>query len=113
MKVEFELWQLITLTLTIVGLFVGAAKLLFAQFARRIDERFTAMTDLYNRRADSLEEQNNAIQRFDRDLLALRVELAERYVKREDYIRGQTIIESKLDAIASELKNVQIRQGAV
>lgn len=33
------------------------------------------------------------------------------YVRRDDYIRGQTIIEAKLDAIASELKLVQIRGG--
>lgn len=33
------------------------------------------------------------------------------YVRREDYIMGQTIIVAKLDAIANELKFVQI-QGA-
>lgn len=112
MTIQFELWHLISLVLTIVGLFIGLGKLLLSQFERRMDERFVALTELHSQRLDQLEEQNKGFQRLDRDLLSLRVELAERYVKRDDYIRGQTVIEAKLDAISSELKNVQIRQGA-
>jgi hypothetical protein len=108
MNVEFQLWQLITLILTIVGAFYGLAKLLFAQFERRMDEKHAAL----GQRLDVLTEENKGWQRVDRDLLSLRLELAERYVKRDDYIRGQTVIEAKLDAISSELRNVQIRQGA-
>ena len=108
MRVEFEIWQLITLLLTIVGAFWGMTKMVLAQFARRIDEKDAA----WGQRLDVLAEEYKGLQRLDRDLLALRLELAERYVKRDDYIRGQTVIEAKLDAINSELRNVQIRQGA-
>ena len=95
-----EPWQLITLFFTLLGLFLGLAKLLLSQFEKRVDERF-----------DILMEESRGWRNVESDVLKLRVELAERYVKRDDYVRGQTVIEAKLDAISSELKNVQI-QGA-
>lgn len=101
MTIEFQLWQLITLLISIIGAFYGLVKLLFSQYARRVDERLDALAD-----------ENKGWQRVDRDVLELKLEIAERYVKRDDYIRGQTVIEAKLDAISSELRNVQIRQGA-
>lgn len=111
MTVQFELWHLITLTLTVLGLFVGLGKVLLAQFERRIDERFVAYNELHSQRMSHLEEQNKGVERLDRDFMKLRLDLAENYVRRDDYIRGQTVIEAKLDAISLELKNVQI-QGA-
>lgn len=100
MKVEFELWHLITLTLTLVGLFTGLGKMLLSQFERRIDDRF-----------DTISQESKDWQATRNEVLLLRVELAERYVRRDDYIRGQTVIEAKLDAIAKDLSAVQI-QGA-
>ncbi|MCD7099105.1 hypothetical protein [Stenotrophomonas sp. MMGLT7] len=100
MKVQFELWQLITLALTLLTILVGLGRLLLSQIERRFDERLGVLG------ADA-----QGWRETERSVLALRAELAERYVRREDYIRGQTVIEAKLDAISSELKNVQI-QGA-
>ena len=40
----------------------------------------------------------------EKDLLRLRAELPVDYVRREDFIRNQTIIEAKLDAMAAALK---------
>lgn len=100
MTLTFELWHLLTLALTLGGMFTGLGKLLLMQFERRIEERFGAVT------VDAA-----AWREVEKGLLQLRVELPERYLRREDYIRGQTTIEAKLDAIANELKLVQI-QGA-
>ena len=36
-------------------------------------------------------------------------EQARDYVRREDYIRGQSVIESKLDGLALKIENVQLR----
>jgi hypothetical protein len=41
----------------------------------------------------------------------MRGDLPERYVRREDHIRSQSVIEAKLDAISTELKMVQIKGG--
>ena len=100
MSVTFELWQLITLGITIAGLFIGLGKVLLMQFERRIDERLQALA------SDSA-----AWRDLEREFHRLRAELPEKYVRREDYIRGQTVIEAKLDAINSELKVVQMKGG--
>lgn len=100
MTVKFELWQLLTLAITLAGMFAGMFKLFLFQFERRIQERFGQLA------ADA-----QGWRTVERELLELRAELPVRYVRREDYIRGQTVIEAKLDAISSELKLVQI-QGA-
>lgn len=55
--------------------------------------------DGHNKRLDT------DVQKLQRDLLVLRAELPEKYVRREDYVRGQSIIESKLDALAVRLEN--------
>lgn len=100
MTVTAEIWQLITLALIVAGAFAGLGKLLLLQFERRMDDRFKVLAS-----------DSEAWRVLERDFLQFRVDLPEKYVRREDYIRGQTVIESKLDSISSELKVVQI-QGA-
>jgi hypothetical protein len=104
MKATLELWQVFTLAIAIVvplaGAFFGMVWRLFAQFQRRFDEKLTGLTN-----------ESKMWRKLERDLLELRAELPVAYVRREDYIRGQTVIEAKLDAISSEVRVVQI-QGA-
>lgn len=52
------------------------------------------------------------LQNVQRQVFELKAELPEKYVRREDYIRGQTIIESKLDALALRWENSQLRRKA-
>ncbi len=56
---------------------------------------------------DALREANHQFPALERELLTLRADLPLYYVRREDYIRGQTIIEAKLDALYSEIKKGQ------
>ena len=48
-------------------------------------------------------------QRIERDLLKLQADMPLHYVRREDHIRGQSVIESKLDGLALKIENVQLR----
>lgn len=47
----------------------------------------------------------------ERELMDLRVELAHNYVRREDFVRNQTVIEAKIDGLASKLEVYQLRGG--
>lgn len=107
MTLEVEFWQLVTLALAVIGAFAGLGKLFLVQFQRGIDKQFGAVEDRFRTLATDLASWRN----LEREFLQFRAYLPEKYVRREDYIRGQTVIESKLDAISSELKAVQI-QGA-
>lgn len=100
MKIEFELWQLLTLAIMLSGAFAGLGKLLLWQHARHVDAALELI------RADSQRWRD-----LEREFLRHLAELPVHYVRREDWVRGQTVIEAKLDAIASEVKVVQI-QGA-
>ena len=51
-------------------------------------------------------------QRIERDLLRMQAEMPLHYVRREDYIRGQSVIEAKLDALGSKLEAAQLRAAA-
>ncbi len=120
MTVQLELWHLITLSVTLFGAFAGAGKALLAQTQRHLDERFAAQEEArrLNHQAtqDRLEkietaarEETGQWQRVERELLSLKADLPVHYVRREDYIRGQSVIESKLDGLATKIENAQLR----
>lgn len=88
-----NLWQLLTMGGFLLGAFAGLVKLLLMQFAARVD-----------RQLDALTKESKGWRQVERELMQLRVELPERYVRREDYIRNQTIIESKLDLINEKIE---------
>lgn len=122
MKVTLELWQVISLSLTLgialMGAFAGLVKLLLRQVELRIEKSLETVTGEGNvwrqnieKSLETIAAENNGWRQVDRDLMQLRAELPEKYVRREDYVRGQTVIEAKLDAINSKVELVQI-QGA-
>lgn len=100
MTLQIEAPQLITLVLAFLGLLVGFGKYMLAQIDRRIT---------------GIEQQNRTEsegwKRIERELLELRAELPVQYVRREDYVRGQTVIESKLDSLYSKLETIQLRNN--
>ena len=100
MTLQIEAPQLITLVLAFLGLLVGFGKYMLAQIDRRIT---------------GIEQQNRTEsegwKRIERELLELRAELPVQYVRREDYVRGQTVIESKLDSLYFKLETIQLRNN--
>lgn len=82
----------ITLLLAFLGFAVGAWKLINYLQAKEVKEaKDTA--DLALSKANETEK----------DLLRLQASLPLDYVRREDWIRNQTVIEAKLDGLASRL----------
>lgn len=130
MQVTLDLWHVISLAVSFFGASAAAGKLLLTQTQRHLDARFTAQEqarsanhEQVQRRLDSMEtaarEEMGNWQRIERDLLQMKAEMPLNYVRREDYIRGQSIVEAKLDGLASKIDNAQLRaalsnkQGAV
>lgn len=89
---------LVVLLAAALSALFGIGKWLLAGFQKHIDERINLIA------ADSA-----AWRTVERDLFALRAELPDRYVRREDYIRNQSIIEAKLDALAAKLEVMQLQ----
>src|SRR3990172_4027453 len=115
MTLQIEFTWLIGLCFVFIGAMWALAKLLMAQTFKQLDARFESQ-DLARTKAQEHWEarfgQIEALARSnERDLLTMRGDLPNIYVRREDHIRGQSVIEAKLDAISSELKMVQIKGG--
>jgi len=120
MTVQMEFWQLLTLLLAFFGFVAGSAKVLFSQIDRRLNERFaaleaarqmadSAMQATLNRHAEEEQKVVTRLQALDRDFMQWKAELPLQYVRREDYVRGQTVLEAKMDALYNKLEVVQMK----
>lgn len=105
MKVELELWHLFLIFFAFVSFAAGFGKVLLDQIEKRLEERFKARD--VSQAASQMEwrgmfnKLDDAAREMERDFHQFQIRLPEAYVRRDDYIRGQTVIEAKLDALAS------------
>ena len=123
MMLTLELWQMITLLLAFFGAVWAFGKVLMDQFEKRLGERFTAQDKAREEGQSAIratfeshvvEERRNAeaLQSLERDFLRWQADLPIHYVRREDYVRGQSVIEAKLDALYHKLEVVQLKGAA-
>ena len=110
MTVQIEFWQLLGGLFSLFSVFfifaLAAAKLLLGQVSRQLDTRFAAIDS----RFVALEATDTNLQTLEKDFLRWRADLPLEYVRREDYVRGQTVIEAKLDAINNQVTAL-LREG--
>ncbi|MBS1186715.1 MAG: hypothetical protein H6R04_733 [Burkholderiaceae bacterium] len=102
MTVQVELWQLISLVVSLMlaflGFAFGAGRMLLSQIDRRLNERFEVM-----------EKELQGWSGLERDFLKFQAALPLQYVRREDFVRNQTVIEAKLDALAIKIETLQLK----
>jgi hypothetical protein len=115
-----ELWHLILLLIAFFGCIGAFGKILLDQVEKRQAERFTALDKSREEGQKALretfdkhiaEERLNglALANLEKDFLKWQANLPLNYVRREDYVRGQSVIEAKLDALYNKLEVVQLR----
>lgn len=100
MTVTVDFWYLVGLFLGFLGFVFMFGRLLLSQIDQRITGSIKAV-------ADAEKGTSERVERIERDLSAMRAELPMRYVMREDYVRGQSLIEAKLDGIKNSNDNVK------
>lgn len=120
MTVQLELWHLVLLALSVLGGFWTLTKIIASQAQKHLDDRFSTQEqarssnhDQLAKRLDGIEsanrEESSQWQRVERELLRFQADMPLQYVRREDYIRGQSVIEAKLDGLGTKLENAQLR----
>ncbi len=120
MTVQVEFWQLITLLLSFLGFLFAAGKLLLSQIDRRLNDRFEALENAREQASKHWDEKFGAVidqnrreaagwAALEREFLRFQADLPLQYVRREDYVRGQSVIEAKLDALYNKLEVVQMK----
>ena len=127
MTVQVDFWHLVGLLLGFFGACAAAGRLLLSQSQKHLDERFATLDERFAAqeksraegqaqlagRLDAIEQVNRdetlQWQRVEREMLKFQADLPMRYVMRDDYIRGQTILEAKMDAALAKIDAVQLR----
>lgn len=120
MTISVEFWQLVTLLLSFFGFVAGVAKVIGRQNVKYLDTRFKAMEEsrqladaaIHSTLKQHIEEEaknSDQLIELERQLLRWQADLPLNYVRREDHIRNQSIIEAKLDGLALKIENVQLK----
>ena len=86
--ISVEFWQIIGFLLSFLGVCWGFGKMLLVQYERRIEVLQTKVED------------------NEKNLNSLIATLPLNYVLREDYIRGQAVLEAKMDAVHKTLSDL-------
>lgn len=102
--------------LGLAGLLVALGGLILAmsrQQEQRFEKYLNAKFEDQNKQLLGQEGRHDKSDRrvteIERDVMQLRSELPEKYLRREDYVRGQTVLESKMDSLALRIENLQLK----
>jgi hypothetical protein len=106
MNLNIDFWRLLELLIGFAVFSFGFGKILLAQVSKRIDDQFAAL----KKDVDELKTASKDIARIEREFLEHKAAMPLYYVRREDYVRGQTVIEAKLDTLYERLGNVMLER---
>src|SRR3990167_4793995 len=118
---QMDLGTVATLMGVFATIITGLVKLLLWQFEKRLGERFAGQDEARkvasqhweDSFASVIERQDkdaDALQKLDRAFLHFKAELPLEYVRREDWVRGQSVIEAKLDGLALKFENILLKK---
>lgn len=122
--IVLPLWTLITfgvgLLLSFFGAVFAGGKLLLSQVEKRLDERFRIQEAARSEAQKHWDLKFGGLEsaagkdaekwrELQRELLELKADLPERFVRRDDYIRNQTVIEAKIDGLALRIENALLK----
>lgn len=107
MIVDLDIWKALGLAATLIAAFWTLVALMVKQFNAGLTTRFAA---LESSRSEADARDNERFNRLEadqktseRELLLLKAELPERYVRREDAIRSEMTLHAKFDGLASRI----------
>lgn len=113
MTIQIELWALLSTLggwlLILGGGLWTVAKVIGGQVDRRLSEKFQAQSESITLYAASATRTAEALRQLEQEFLNWKGTLPVTYVLREDYIRGQVVLEAKQDAQRAEIKVVQLQ----
>jgi hypothetical protein len=88
------------LLLGVVALFAGLVKFFLDRYLAQMEKRFDQLED-------AIAGEAEGVSALREELLRLKAELPIHYVRREDDIRNQTVINAKLDALYMKIEGLR------
>lgn len=115
MTVHIEFWQLLTflagLLLSFLCFAFAAGRILLTQVDIRLNARFATLEDALKKHTEEEGRTAAQVRELERSFMKWQAEMPLQYVRREDFVRNQTVIEAKIDRVYGKLELVQL-QGA-
>lgn len=112
MTIQIEMWQGISLVISILSGIALLGKIALSQISHGEDMRHAALAVQITSIEGAMREETAQWQRLDRELMSLKADLPLNYVRRDDFVRVQSIIESKLDGLALRIENASLKRRA-
>lgn len=107
MIVNIDIWKAIGLVLSLVGAFWALVVVIVRQFNASLAVRFETLeksrTESDNRNSERFQVIEQQQKAQERELLTLKAELPDKYVKREDAIRSEMTLHAKFDGLANTI----------
>lgn len=112
MNIQVEFWELITFAFTLLGVtlgaFLGLIRVIVAQFNKNLDARFSAQekarTTAQSSWQRNFDELVRALRELERRFTDHLMELPLKYQRREDAIRQEVAIITRLDGLATMME---------
>lgn len=108
-----DVWDFVVFCAGLLVTGVGALIASLRWFLSAVETRQMASMKRLHDRLDKLAEdrQKDSVQwrNVERELLELKADLPKSYVRREDYIRGQSLLEAKMDTLAVKIENLLLK----
>lgn len=101
-------WAISLLSIAVTLIF-GLVKLLLAQMEKRLAVGFEAQSKLSEQLSERQDTAAKELQQLERAFLKFQADLPLHYVRREDWVRNQSVIEAKLDGLALKFENVLLK----
>lgn len=103
MTLHLETWHVISLVLTLGGMFFGAGKLFFSRFEDSMKERDKTLFDVVDKLEKGQNQHAKELHRLETDMLKMQADLPKTYVHKDDFNRAFTVVDAKLDKIWEKL----------
>ena len=107
MTILLEPYQLFMIAATSLAAFFGLGKLLASQVLDNIDTKLSSFKDI----KVELKELSIIANNTERDLLRIKGDIAQQYVRRDDFVRLEAAISAKLDSLADKIDHLRERSN--
>ena len=107
MTILLEPYQLFMIAATSLAAFFGLGKILAKQVLDNIDTKLSSFKDIKS----ELKELSIIANNTERDLLRIKGDIAQQYVRRDDFVRLEAAISAKLDSLADKIDHLRERSN--
>jgi hypothetical protein len=114
MMIQVDFWNVAGAIVTLIGAFWTLISMMVKQFDAGLTRRFTTMEEARAEEEKRDSERFNRIEgaqkQHERELLQLKADIPDRYVKREDAIRSEVTLHAKFDGLAGKIDMFMMRE---